>query len=141
MNCHTFSTGLSSGHLGGSAIMVMLAGTTRRVDMCQPAWSTSRHLSPNGRGFRTSDLVRLFARAQALPSRAGPLRAAPRRDVLQHALEAGALGHRISTGHRRVVFFADDFITGRLAERRDRRALALVRILVSADVARRRCSQ
>src|SRR5262249_35843761 len=37
MNCHTFSTGLSSGHLGGSAMMVMLAGTTRRVDMCQPA--------------------------------------------------------------------------------------------------------
>src|SRR5262249_37916421 len=26
MNCHTFSTGLSSGHLGGSAMMVMLAG-------------------------------------------------------------------------------------------------------------------
>src|SRR5215472_14090111 len=42
MNCHTFSTGLSSGHLGGSAMMVMLAGTTRRVDMCQPAWSTKR---------------------------------------------------------------------------------------------------
>jgi hypothetical protein len=30
MNCHTFSTGLSSGHLGGSAMMVMLAGTTSR---------------------------------------------------------------------------------------------------------------
>src|SRR5262245_53613954 len=40
MYCHTFSTGLSSGHLGGSVMMVTLAGTTRRVDMCQPAWST-----------------------------------------------------------------------------------------------------
>jgi hypothetical protein len=38
--CQTFSTGLSSGHFGGSAMMVMFAGTTRRVDMCQPAWST-----------------------------------------------------------------------------------------------------
>src|SRR5262245_24381246 len=42
MNCQTFSTGLSSGHFGGSRMMVMLAGTTRRVDMCQPAWSTKR---------------------------------------------------------------------------------------------------
>ena len=29
-NCQTFSTGLSSGHLGGSRMMVMLAGTIRR---------------------------------------------------------------------------------------------------------------
>src|SRR5262245_23251233 len=35
MNCQTFSTGLSSGHFGVSRMMVMLAGTTRRVDMCQ----------------------------------------------------------------------------------------------------------
>jgi hypothetical protein len=33
MYCHTFSTGLSSGHLGGSVMMVTLAGTTRRVDI------------------------------------------------------------------------------------------------------------
>jgi hypothetical protein len=26
-----------SGHFGGSAMMVMFAGTTRRVDKCQPA--------------------------------------------------------------------------------------------------------
>ena len=30
-NCQTFSTGLSSGHFGGSGMMVMFAGTTRRV--------------------------------------------------------------------------------------------------------------
>src|SRR5262245_10190443 len=42
MNCQTFSTGLSSGHFGGSGMMVMLAGTRRRVDKCQPAWSTRR---------------------------------------------------------------------------------------------------
>src|SRR6516225_5001850 len=42
MNCQTFSTGLSSGHFGGSRMMVMLAGTRRRVDKCQPAWSTRR---------------------------------------------------------------------------------------------------
>ena len=37
MNCQTFSTGLSSGHFGGSRMMVILAGTRRRVDKCQPA--------------------------------------------------------------------------------------------------------
>ena len=37
INCQMFSTGLSSGDLGGSGRMVMLCGTTRRVDMCQPA--------------------------------------------------------------------------------------------------------
>src|SRR5436189_6417325 len=42
MNCQTFSTGLSSGHFGGSRMMVILAGTRRRVDKCQPAWSTRR---------------------------------------------------------------------------------------------------
>jgi hypothetical protein len=31
------STGLSSGHFGGSAIMVMFGGTTSPVDRCQPA--------------------------------------------------------------------------------------------------------
>src|SRR5205809_7200263 len=35
MNCQTFSTGLSSGHFGGSRMMVMLAGTRRRVDKWQ----------------------------------------------------------------------------------------------------------
>src|SRR5437867_13187301 len=42
MNCQTFSTGLSSGHFGGSRMMVILVGTRRRVDKCQPAWSTRR---------------------------------------------------------------------------------------------------
>src|SRR5205814_8644108 len=42
MNCQTFSTGLSSGHFGGSRMMVILAGTRRRVDKCQPAWSNRR---------------------------------------------------------------------------------------------------
>jgi hypothetical protein len=58
MNCHTFSTGLSSGHLGGSVMMVTLAGTTRHVDMCQPAWSVRRTV---GRGFnRYGDLRKVL---------------------------------------------------------------------------------
>jgi len=32
MNCHTFSTGLSSGHFGGSGKRVMLAGMS--VSLC-----------------------------------------------------------------------------------------------------------
>src|ERR1700751_3216555 len=42
MNCQTFSTGLSSGHFGGSTMMVILAGTRRRVAKWPPAWSTRR---------------------------------------------------------------------------------------------------
>src|SRR5580700_7821407 len=49
MNCQTFSTGLSSGHFGGSRMMVILAGTRRRVDKCQPAWSTRRMAMGSGR--------------------------------------------------------------------------------------------
>lgn len=41
MNCQTFSTGFSSGHLGGSGMMLMLPGTASFPDMCQPAWSIS----------------------------------------------------------------------------------------------------
>src|SRR5215207_10192362 len=33
MNCQTFSTGLSSGDFGGRAMMVMLGGTVRCVDL------------------------------------------------------------------------------------------------------------
>src|SRR5215467_1171786 len=62
MNCHTFSTGLSSGHLGGSAMMVMLAGTTRRVDMCHPAWYTKRTEWAGGaRAEETCDRYRFTA--------------------------------------------------------------------------------
>src|SRR5947207_14893573 len=42
-NCQTFSTGLSSGHFGGSAMMVMLSGTTRPFDMCQPGLIDQEH--------------------------------------------------------------------------------------------------
>jgi len=41
MNCQTFSTGLSSGDLGGSGSSVMLAGTSRAAEPCHPAWSRS----------------------------------------------------------------------------------------------------
>src|SRR3954471_23513677 len=41
MNCQTFSAGLSSGHLGGSATSVMLSGSTRPAERCHPAWSTT----------------------------------------------------------------------------------------------------
>ena len=37
MNCQMFSTGLSSGHLAGSAMMLMLSGTTSFPVMCHPA--------------------------------------------------------------------------------------------------------
>jgi len=37
MNRQTSSTGLSSGHLGGSGSSVMLAGMTRPAERCQPA--------------------------------------------------------------------------------------------------------
>jgi len=37
MNCQTFSTGFSSGHLGGSGIRVMLDGTTSSAEPCHPA--------------------------------------------------------------------------------------------------------
>ena len=33
MNCQTFSCGLSSGHLAGNGIRVMLGGTTSRREM------------------------------------------------------------------------------------------------------------
>src|SRR5262249_860064 len=74
MNCHTFSTGLSSGHLGGSAMMVMLAGTTRRVDMCQPAWSTKRTAWAAG---ATAAAISARGRVIASGLQAGRIRAAP----------------------------------------------------------------
>src|SRR5262249_11731030 len=64
MNCQTFSTGLSSGHFGGSRMMVMLAGTTRRVDMCQPAWSTKRMAWAAG---ATAAAVSARGRSRAAP--------------------------------------------------------------------------
>src|SRR5262245_37806842 len=74
MYCHTFSTGLSSGHLGGSVMMVTLAGTTRRVDMCQPAWSTRRTAWAAG-----STAAAISARCRFIASvlQAGRIRAAP----------------------------------------------------------------
>lgn len=44
MNCQTFSTGLSSGHLGGSGMRVMLGGTTSSADPCHPALKLLRKL-------------------------------------------------------------------------------------------------
>src|SRR6266446_9189291 len=37
MNCQTFSTGLSSGHLAGSGTSVMFGGTMSLSDRCHPA--------------------------------------------------------------------------------------------------------
>jgi hypothetical protein len=37
MNCQMFSCGLSSGHLDGNGIKVMLGGTMSLPDRCQPA--------------------------------------------------------------------------------------------------------
>jgi hypothetical protein len=37
MNCQTFSTGLSAGHLGGSDMSVMVLETSRSADPCHPA--------------------------------------------------------------------------------------------------------
>src|SRR5262245_3591311 len=74
MKCDTFYTGLRSGHLGGSAMMVMLAGTTRRVDMCQPAWSTKRTAWAAG---ATAAAISARCRFIASVLHAGRIRAAP----------------------------------------------------------------
>ncbi len=37
LNCQMFSTGLSSGHRGGSDMSVMFGGTTSSADPCHPA--------------------------------------------------------------------------------------------------------
>ena len=37
MNCQTFSIGLSSGHFGGSGIIVMFGGTVSLSERCHPA--------------------------------------------------------------------------------------------------------
>jgi len=37
MNCQTFSCGFSSGHFAGNGMSVMLGGTIRRPERCQPA--------------------------------------------------------------------------------------------------------
>src|SRR6266566_1031401 len=68
MNCQTFSTGLSSGHFGGSRMMVILAGTRRRVDKCQPAWSTRRmalvHAPPRAGQYHHHSAAAEMPRAQ-----------------------------------------------------------------------------
>src|SRR5216683_7945902 len=74
MNCQTFSIGLSSGHFGGSTMMVILAGTRRRVDKCQPAWSTRRMAWAAG-----ATVAAISARCKFIASvlQAGMIRAAP----------------------------------------------------------------
>src|SRR6266481_3288415 len=74
MNCQTFSIGLSSGHFGGSTMMVILAGTRRRVDKCQPAWSTRRMAWAAG-----ATVAAITARCKFIASvlQAGMIRAAP----------------------------------------------------------------
>ena len=42
MNCHIFSTGFSSGDLGGKGMSVMLDGITSLSVICHPARSTMR---------------------------------------------------------------------------------------------------
>jgi len=42
MNCQTFSTGLSSRHLGGSGTRVMLGGTINTADPVPSASSSTR---------------------------------------------------------------------------------------------------
>ena len=37
MNCQTFSCGLSFGHLAGKGTIVMLGGTFKAAERCQPA--------------------------------------------------------------------------------------------------------
>src|SRR6188474_1481090 len=62
INCQTFSTGLSSGDFGGKAMMVMLGGTTRRVERCQPAWSSrSTACAPGATVCAISTRCRLIA--------------------------------------------------------------------------------
>src|SRR5262249_37597669 len=65
---------LSSGHFGGRRMMVMLAGTRRRVDKCQPAWSTRRMAWAAG-----ATVAAISARCKFIASvlQAGMIRAAP----------------------------------------------------------------
>ena len=74
MNCQIFSTGLSSGHFGGRAIMVMLGGTMRRVERCHPARSTRRTAWAPGATIST-----ISARCKFIASllQAGRIRAVP----------------------------------------------------------------
>jgi hypothetical protein len=55
-------------------MMVMLAGTTRRVDICQPAWSTKRMAWAAG-----ATAAAISARCKFIASvlQAGKIRAAP----------------------------------------------------------------
>src|SRR5205807_9303929 len=89
MNCQTFSTGLSSGHFGGSRMMVMLAGTRRRVDKCQPAWSTRRMAWAAG-----ATVAAILARCKFIASvlQAGMIRAAPLPSFGQTAPKMGGSG-------------------------------------------------
>src|SRR2546430_11066450 len=50
MYCQMFSTGFSSGHLGGSGKIVMFGGTTSRFDMC--AIPLDRRGAPHARPAR-----------------------------------------------------------------------------------------
>jgi len=58
----------------GSRMMVMLAGTRRRVDKCQPAWSTRRMAWAAG-----ATVAAISARCKFIASvlQAGMIRAAP----------------------------------------------------------------
>lgn len=44
MNCQMFSTGLSSGHLGGSGMMLIFPGTSSFPVMCHTDWAAFNDL-------------------------------------------------------------------------------------------------
>src|SRR5215204_3503533 len=75
MNCQMFSTGLSSGHLGGSGTSVMFGGTMSLSDRCQPAWSrTSTACAPGATAIAISAKCRFIAAMlQRGRTRAAPL--------------------------------------------------------------------
>src|SRR3979411_782026 len=72
INCQTFSTGLSSGHLDGSGTSVMFGGTMSLSDRCQPAWSsTSTACAPGATAIAISARCRFIA-AMLQRGRQGP---------------------------------------------------------------------
>ncbi len=69
-----FSTGFSSGDLGGNGRSVMLSGTASRPETCQPAWSRTSTAWASG---ATASLISARCACIASVSAKGMTRAAP----------------------------------------------------------------
>lgn len=111
MNCHMFSTGLSSGDRAGKGIKVMLSGTVNLAVVCQPAWSNSSTAWAPGATAReisakcssmASVVQRGSTRPAALPS-AGQM--APKMYAERVRWSCAATGRVPRRAQRRVSLF------------------------------------